>query len=158
MVMPMSLESNPPLVFFWIAEYNDNTALPQFDPDTCKENLFKDIDQSRLKAFGWYPFPKEFAEKLRSKGVNAVSKPLNFYRIELKEGWRLIAFRRNAIKYGLTGMGAISSQKNRVLWYALGFQTTVRFGKRERNVKAIMFIDSDGNVVMSHDHNWMGVK
>lgn len=47
---------------FWIAEYTDGQALPQFDLDTGKENLFKDIDFSKLKRFGWYPFTLLLAE------------------------------------------------------------------------------------------------
>ena len=43
------------LKYFWIAEYKDS-ALPQFDPETGKENLFKEIDQSKLIRFGLYPF------------------------------------------------------------------------------------------------------
>ena len=49
--------SKPTLHLFWIAEYQDGTALPQFDPDTGEEHLFKEVDQSKLKRFGWYAFP-----------------------------------------------------------------------------------------------------
>jgi len=146
-----NMESNPELVYFLIAEYNDDSALPQFDPETYRENLFRDIDKSKLKAFGWYPFSEEFAKKLRENGVKAVSKPLPYFRLVLKDGWRLIAFRRTAVKYGLTKQGDITNQRIKVLFYALGFQTTVR----GRNVKCILWINDNGNVVISENDEWM---
>ena len=54
-----------PLVYFWIATYNDGTALAQFDPETGLPNKFTDIDQSRLKTLGWYPFSPKFHRFMR---------------------------------------------------------------------------------------------
>jgi len=156
----VNVEYNPKLVFFWIAEYNNGFCLCQFDPITGVENKFSDIDQSRLKAFGWYPFPPDFADKLRKIGYNVESRPLNYYKIVLAPGWRLIAFRRNTIKIGMNAKGELipETQKRRVMFYALGCQKTVCLKGKKRNVKAIMFIDEWGNVTMSEDYDLVGEK
>ena len=72
--------SEPILHLFWIAEYQDGTALPQFDPDTGEEHLFKEVDQSKLKHFGWYAFPPKLAQKVENAVVNPL---LNSYVLEL---------------------------------------------------------------------------
>lgn len=87
-----------PLVFMWIAEYIDGTALPQFDPETGKENLFKDVDHSKLKHFGWYPFTPELAQKVYGNGILVTPKWVLPFIIELKKGQKLIAHRTNTIK------------------------------------------------------------
>lgn len=97
MRVPPFLHYNPP-VYFWIAEYNDGQALPQFDVESGKENLFKDIDQSKLKRFGWYPFTLEFAEKIGEAGVVVRVLPLPHHVLELKSNQRLIAKREQEIK------------------------------------------------------------
>lgn len=72
--------SSPILHLFWIAEYDDGTALPQFDPDTGKENVFSEVDQSRLVRFGWYSFSPKLAQKVENAVVNPL---LNSYVLEL---------------------------------------------------------------------------
>ena len=61
-----------PLVYFWIAEYNDGIALPQFDPESGRENGFADVDHSKLKHFGWYPFTPELEKKISEASVSHV--------------------------------------------------------------------------------------
>lgn len=88
-----------PLVYFWIAEYTDGTALPQFDPEIGKENLFKDVDHSKLKRFGWYPFSQELAEKILTAAKIVVIPTFNpFYAINLEKGQKLVAHRTCSIK------------------------------------------------------------
>lgn len=112
------------LKYFWIAEYNDKTALPQFDPETGKENLFKDIDQSKLVRFGWYPFPEELTKKV----TGSISNPfLPKYVINLNKDDILIARRRTYIQ--LRG-----HQESRYIDYLLGTQ------------KYLICIDEFGNV------------
>jgi len=77
--------------YFWIAFYNDNTCLPQYDLETGKKNEWKDIDQSRLVKFGWFPFSEKLAQKV---GSFAVSKHIPYFIIRLKPNQRLIALRR----------------------------------------------------------------
>lgn len=87
-----------PLVFMWIAHYDDNTSLPQFDPLTCRENKFSDIRQDKLVKFGLYPFGQSFARKLQDNGIAVVSLPfLPKYEINLDKYKRLIYHRENFI-------------------------------------------------------------
>jgi hypothetical protein len=68
-----------PLVYFWIAEYTDGSALPQFDPETGKENRFSEVDHPKLKRFGWYPFSLKLAQQIlkgEKKGCNSNQKPV----------------------------------------------------------------------------------
>jgi len=80
--------------FFWIAFYSDGTFLRQYEDDGSY-HLFKEIDQSRLVKFGWFPFPPDLAEKV---GNGAYSDPtLPHFVIRLKPNQRLIALRREYI-------------------------------------------------------------
>jgi len=88
-----------PLVYMWIAEYIDGSALPQFDPETGRENRFADIDHGKLKRFGWYPFTHELAKKiLETEGIIVIPVVIPSYVVELKDGERLVAKRENTIK------------------------------------------------------------
>lgn len=91
----------PPLKYFWIAWYNDGTALSQFDPETGEEIGFLEVDLPRVVKFGWYPFTPKLAELVRKKGILAVvdpqAKPLE---VHLNPRRSLVAFRRNYLKYG----------------------------------------------------------
>jgi len=93
------MESNPPgyapLVYFWIAHYSDGQCLPQFDPEDGHENLFGDIDQSKLIKFGYYPFTEELRKI--AKAESRIDPTLRPIEILLSQGRRLIAIRRNAI-------------------------------------------------------------
>lgn len=78
-----------PPVFMWIAEYEDGTCLPQFDPGTGEEHLFKEVDLSRLRAFGWYPFTVELAEKLKHRQVLVVPSSSSYVRLKLGDDQKL---------------------------------------------------------------------
>jgi len=93
--------TSPTLYLFWIAEYQDGTALPQFDPDTGEEHLFSEIDQDKLVRFGWYSFPSELAQKVANAALNPL---LSSYVLNLPEGKELIAFRSTTIKTNLSGI------------------------------------------------------
>lgn len=99
------MHSYRPLVYFWIAEYTDGTALPQFDPQTGKENKFSEINQNKLKRFGWYPFTKKLAQKILENEKLKVTPTNNPpYTITTEKGNKLIAHRTNTIK--------LNTQKN----------------------------------------------
>jgi len=87
-----------PLVYFWIAEYTDGSALPQFDPETGKENRFSEVDQQNLLRFGWYPFSLKLAQKIWVTEKTAVIPTANpSYAVTVK-GDTLVAYRTNTIK------------------------------------------------------------
>lgn len=81
--------------YFWIAEYKNGFALPQFDPNTGKENLFKEIDQSKLIRFGLYPFSFSMSEKVEC-GIPSLL-PTKFI-INLNDDDKLFFRRRNYIQ------------------------------------------------------------
>lgn len=87
----------------WVAEYSDGSALPQFDPDTGKENRFALVDHSKLVRFGWYPFSAQMAAKIQGMLVIPTRNP--HHVVELKEGNKLVAVRRNHIEFSVKGGG-----------------------------------------------------
>lgn len=105
-----------PLVFFWIAEYENGTALPQFNPNTGEENKFSLVDLPHVKRFGWYPFTHELSAKILKK-TSTVTIPTDnpSYVVNLRKGDKLIAKRENTIKLNMKG-GVI----NRKTVYVLG--------------------------------------
>ena len=89
-----------PIVYMWVAEYRDGLALPQFDPDTGRENPFSSIDQSRLCKFGWYPFSVNMMGKILGGEEAIVALPTNNppYFIELNNFCTEYFFTLNLIK------------------------------------------------------------
>ena len=89
-----------PLVYFWIAEYTDGSALPQFDPETGRENRFSEVNHQKLERFGWYPFTSELAQKIlkAEKLVVIPTGNLPSYAVRLGNGRKLVAYRTNTIK------------------------------------------------------------
>ena len=122
-----------PIVYFWIAEYTDGSALPQFDPKTGKENRFSDVDQNRLTSFGWYPFTVDLAQKIQ-KTENIVVFPAknSSYSISLKPGDDLVAYRTNTVELK-TAKGCMGHGET---VYVLG----VKDGK-------VLHITEEGNLV-----------
>ena len=88
-----------PLVYFWIAEYTDDSALPQFDPETGKENRFSEIDHRKLHRFGWYPFSPKLAQQiLKAEKMVVIPSRNRSYTVIVENGDRLVAYRTNTIK------------------------------------------------------------
>jgi len=95
-----------PLVYMWVAEYTDGTALPQFDPETGLENRFAKVDESKLIRFGWYPFSHEMAVKIQKvQGMIVIPSKNPHYMVELKEDEKLFAVRKNHIEFSVRGGG-----------------------------------------------------
>lgn len=79
-----------PSVLFWIAEYTDGSVLCQFNPENGNETLFKQVDQTRLRSFGWYPVTRKLADLVKSSQLR-VNPLLHIYRIKIGPGQTLIA-------------------------------------------------------------------
>lgn len=98
MVMFMSIETQAILVYMWIAFYDNNECFPQFDVETGRENMFGEIDQSRVKKFGLFPISEELAIKINQMNVekNAIaeSHELPYFILKLSDGQRLVYARR----------------------------------------------------------------
>ncbi len=106
--------------YYWVAVYEDDSVFRQFEDN--KENLFKDIDQSRLKTFKW---------------VSTIEgKPS--HSLNIKPWQRLIAFRR--VRMSPTG-------KVKRTLYALGWQSTIN----GENVKTISWIYPNGSIIIDDD-------
>lgn len=87
-----------PIVYMWVAEYRDGSALPQFDPDTGKENPFSSVNQFKLCRFGWYPFSVEMMGKtLKGEGIIGLPTNNSPYTVELKSNDKLVAHRKNVV-------------------------------------------------------------
>lgn len=112
------------LRYFWIAEYKDRTALPQFDPETGEENLFAEVNQLNLIKFGWYPFSEELVKKVKNSLYNPF---LPKYILNVNINDKIIVRRRNYIE-------RIGQAEKRRTEYLLG------------NQNFIMIIDEYGNV------------
>jgi len=131
-----------PLVYMWIATFEDGRCIPQFDFETGEENLYKAVKEypSRLKKVGFYPIPPELAGKVKT--AQAISKPLPRYEVVIPKGAEPVILRRNIIKYGLF-TGKI---RERSIIYVLGW--------KRGNEYSLMFIDDEGSVEMSDDFNY----
>jgi hypothetical protein len=88
-----------PLVYFWVAEYTDGSALPQFDPETGRENRFSEVNQLKLRRFGWYPFSLKLAQKILETEKTVVVPTRNpSYTVSVEEGEELVAYRTNTVR------------------------------------------------------------
>ena len=122
-----------PLVYFWISEYTDGFALPQFDPETGRENKFSEVDHQKLKRFGWYPFSLKLAQKiLTGKKIRVIPTRNWSYTVTVEKGDRLVAYRTNTIKLH-TRKGGVDHGKT---VYVLGVE-----GEK------ILQINEEGNVI-----------
>ncbi|MFA5364704.1 MAG: hypothetical protein WC325_05925 [Candidatus Bathyarchaeia archaeon] len=100
-----------PLVYFWIAEYTDGSALPQFDPTTGKENRFSQVDQHRLVRFGYYPFSVELAQKILETEKLVVNPTVNQpIVVTLEPNDELVAYRTNTVCLH-SGNGVVDHEK-----------------------------------------------
>lgn len=91
------LHYSPP-VYFWIAEYSNGRALPQFDP-SGEENKFSMVQRNLLVKFGWYPFSLGLAEKIHGKSGLIVLPTKNpVHTVRLNDGEQVIAKRETTVK------------------------------------------------------------
>jgi hypothetical protein len=105
-----------PLVYFWIAEYTDGSALPQFDPETGRENRFSEFDHQKLKRFGWYPFSLKLAQQILKGEKKAVIPTRNrSYTVTVEKGDRLVAYRTITIKLH-TRKGGVDHERQFTFW------------------------------------------
>ncbi len=108
-----------PLTYMWVAEFSDGSCLPQFDPETGKQNKGnpawapvkgtgpqaetpRTFLEKKLVKFGWYPFSAEMATKIPMI-VIPTRNPNHV--VELGEGDELVACRRSHIEFGVMGGG-----------------------------------------------------
>ena len=97
----------------WIARYNDDTELRQFDE--TGENKYTDVDRSKLKSFALYM--DDYKEKQKA------------IEIHLSEGQRLIYRKRVEIRTG----------DKKTVCYMVGWQQTVN----QKNIQSIAYVFRD---------------
>jgi len=78
--------------FFWVAFYSDGSVFPQFE-ENGQQHHFKEIDQSKLEKFGWFPISATLIKVLNNPMYKSDST-LPYFVIHLKSNQKLIALRR----------------------------------------------------------------
>lgn len=157
--------SKPRLKLYWIGWYDSPYPDPkapvfaQFDLQTGKENLFKTVDQTRLKSMAFMPFSAEFAERVNGHPDSttlAIPLVLPRYVVHLSDKQRIIIFRRNFNRYGVKPKELELFPVTQEIIYVLGWQTTeliqVNGQPQEKNIKSMMFIHENGSVEMSENY------
>lgn len=91
---------NIPLIYMWIAFYDNRQVLPQFDFETGIENPYVSIDQTKLIKFGLFPINKDFSDKINNVAGRQIveSKNVPIHILKLDKNQRLIYVRRNYIR------------------------------------------------------------
>ena len=106
----------PKVTMIWLAQYDDNTALAQYDPDTGKENLFSLVDQTRLKELSWYPVTKEIVEKVADAAINPLLNPVTLI---VPKNKKVRICRRNQLDYSLASGKTL---EQRIDEYVIGLE------------------------------------
>lgn len=90
--------SNRPLIYMWIAYYDDDTFLPQYDKSTFKPNKWNNINMDKLDRLELHPFSKEMETGLCKNGTEVRHIPiLPVYSISMEGNRRPICYRDNYI-------------------------------------------------------------
>jgi hypothetical protein len=59
---------------FWVAEYSNGEALPQFDPFTGLENSFAQVDHRQVIRFWWLPITPRMMSQFPNTRCNPLLK------------------------------------------------------------------------------------
>jgi hypothetical protein len=114
--------------WYWEAIYSDGTSLEELEDDGTLHG-FREINQEKLTGFILRPLHPHLPQ----------------FAVQVNPGKRLIFFRkRKKILDMNTG-----EQYDAPPFQCIGFQETVN----GRNVKSYLFVDVDGNSVLTDDHN-----
>jgi hypothetical protein len=101
---------------FWVVEYNNNQALPEYDEFTGKVNRFAEVDHKNILRLWWLPITPRMATIFPDTRVNP---RLRRHAVELKGSKGFIA-RRIQIQLGLGSHATLSPQ--RIKCYVLGIE------------------------------------
>ena len=120
-----------PLVFFWIAEFTDGTAVSQFDPDTGEEvkanpewlpsktntvPVPEHWKGKRVRRIGWYPFSLSLAKKVYGRsGTLCVPSFVKPVVVGLGDGEEPVCYRTHRIDLNLGTGGAAAGEAVYVL-------------------------------------------
>ena len=135
----MSSPDQPPISHFWVAIYDDDTAISQFDIHTGKEVLYKHVDVTRVKNIGWYPITNKMLPLfVQANPTHNLILGLGLLRINVSPGKEYVILRRNKLKYSFSH----KVENPRETFYMLGVKGNL-----------YAFMNSLGNVEMTEDYN-----
>jgi len=87
-----------PVVYYWIAHYDDGSQLAQYEPPDYKPKSIYEIQNDKLVKIGWYPITYDFAAKLNEHGTPAIANPfLPKVEVNITPPKRYILFMKNFI-------------------------------------------------------------
>jgi hypothetical protein len=98
---------------FWVAEYNNGLAYPEYDEHTGQVNKFAQVDHKNVLRFWWLPVTKKMAEQFPNLRVNPLLKK---HGVDLN-GSKGYVTRRIAIR-----MGRGQPVQQQVKCYILGIE------------------------------------
>lgn len=138
------MENNKTPSFIWTAYFKNSNSICQFDFETGKENLFKEVKDkfSELEYFVLWNNEKLFKVDLIN-GLILFNKTQEVFEELLKEkktNIRLIFFRRHRVE-----ITEKMVEKLHKITYFLGFQYNDKNGN---NRQVILQIDSEGNWIL----------
>jgi len=135
----MSSPDQPPISHFWVAIYDDDLAVSQFDLYTGKEVLYKDVDVIRVKNIGWYPITHETLPLFMSANpTHNLVIGLGLLRLDIPPGKEFVILRRNKLRYSFDHI----VDNPRETFYMLGLKGNL-----------YAFMNSIGNVELTEDFN-----
>jgi len=116
-----------PLYFIWLAEFDNGEKILQFDIDTGKEILWKDIDIDQIKKLSWTTIPLELSQKIFAmEGIYTHSSILpKKYIVEYENSEKPLIYRRNYIKFSKSAiinrktiyiLGKIKNNKEEIIY------------------------------------------
>ena len=116
-----------PLYFMWLAEFDNNDCISQFNYDTGKEILWKNINVKRIKKLSWVSIPLELSQKIFTmEGIYTHPSIIpKIYSVEYENDEIPLIYRRNYIKFSKT---KIISRKTKYI-----------LGKIKNNKKEIIY-------------------
>ena len=68
----------PIIEMFWVAEYNNNRALPQYDPFSGVEHAFAEVDHKNTLRFWWLPITPDMAKRFPGTRYNPLLNPKGY--------------------------------------------------------------------------------
>lgn len=110
------IKTKPIVEMFWVAEYNNNRALAEYDLDTGKVNRFEWVDHKNVLRFWWLPVTPDLAARFPGLRVNP---RLKRHAMDMN-GSRGFVTRR--IKFDLPFGGKGGVQKHTVKCYIVGIE------------------------------------
>ena len=109
--------SRPLIEMFWVAEYKDGTALPQYDIGLRVENKFGQVLHKKVRRFWWLPITPKMAQVFPGTRWNP---RLKRHHVQL-DGSKGFVCRRTLMEIGI-GSRAGTRPHHRVKCYVLGIE------------------------------------